>query len=336
MLTLRPDASQRAHVQATPGTGPRCPRAERESTMRRVTASLLALILLLATGAVAMAADGSATGTGRAILASGDVTVGPDESLDAVVVAKGTATIAGQVDAVAVFDGDVVLTGNASVGGILDVGGTVTLGPGTTVHGDIWTVGATVQQDPSAVVEGTIGSFETQLAALGIVLVPLLVLFSIGAGLVGIVGALVVAALAARQVRMAEAVIRRRPGTALGIGILGVLVPPLIAVAMMVTVVGIPLGLTFLLVAWPAVALAGYLVAAIFIGDAILAQMRGGAIEERPYLASVIGIVALAVAGIVPFVTPIASLFGLGAVVVTAWDVWRERPAAAAAAGLPA
>ncbi len=235
--------------------------------MRRASAGVLALILFLAGASVALAADGSTAGTGRVVMASGDVTVGPDESLDAVVVANGTATIAGQVDAVAVFDGDVVLTGNASVGGILAVGGTVVLGPGTTVHGDVWTVGATVQRDPAAVVDGTIGSFETQLAALGLVLVPLLVLFSVGAGLVGIVGALVVAALAARQVRMAEAVIRRRPGTALGVGILGVLVPPILAVAMMVTVIGIPLGLTFLLVAWPAVAL---LAAAIFIsrGDA--------------------------------------------------------------------
>lgn len=304
--------------------------------MRRVVATILASVLLLAAAAVASAADGTTTGTGRVIVSSGDVTVGPAEQLDAVVVANGTATIAGQVDTVAVFDGDVVLTGDASVQNILDVGGTVTLGPGTTVHGNVWTVGATVERDPAAIVEGTIGSLETQLAALGALLVPLLVLVSIGAGLVAIVGALVVAALASRQIRTAEDVIRRRPGTALGVGILGVLVPPFVAVLMMVTVVGIPLGLTFLFVAWPAVGLAGYLLAAIFIGDAIVARMRGGVVEDRPYLASVLGVVVLAVAGIVPFVSAIASLFGLGAVVVTAWDVWRREPAPDALAGAAA
>lgn len=304
--------------------------------MRRVVATILASVLLLAAAAVASAADGTTTGTGRVIVSSGDVTVGPAEQLDAVVVANGTATIAGQVDTVAVFDGDVVLAGDASVQNILDVGGTVTLGPGTTVHGNVWTVGATVERDPAAIVEGTIGSLETQLAALGVLVVPFLILVSIGAGLVAIVGALVVAALASRQIRTAEDVIRRRPGTALGVGILGVLVPPFVAVLMMVTVVGIPLGLTFLFVAWPAVGLAGYLLAAIFIGDAIVARMRGGVVEDRPYLASVLGVVVLAVAGIVPFVSAIASLFGLGAVVVTAWDVWRREPAPDALAGAAA
>jgi hypothetical protein len=304
--------------------------------MRRVAATVLALVLLLATAAVAFAADGTTSGTGRVIISSGDVQVGPEEQLDAVVVAKGTAEIAGRVDTVAVLDGDVVLTGSASVQDILDVGGTVTLGPGTTVHGNVWTVGATVEQDPAATVEGTIGSLETQLATLGALLVPFFVLISIGVGLVAIVGALVVAALASRQIRSAEDVIRRRPGTALGVGILGVLVPPFIAVLMMATVVGIPLGLTFLFVAWPAVGLAGYLVAAIFIGDAVVARMRSGLVEDRPYLASVLGVVILAVAGIVPFVSAVASLFGLGAVVVTAWSVWRREPTSTAAAGAAA
>jgi CheY-like chemotaxis protein len=282
---------------------------------------------------IALGADGTTVGSGRVILASGDVAVGPAENLDAVVVAKGDAEIAGQVATVVVLDGNVALMGSAIVGDILDVGGTISLGPGTTVQGDIWTVGATVEQGPSAVVQGSIGSFETQLAGLGVVLVPFLILLSIGAGLVGIVAALLVAALAARQVRRAEEVIRRQPGRTLGVGILGVLVPPILAVLLMVTVVGIPLGLTFLFVAWPAVGLAGYLVAAIFIGDAVVAQLRAGAVEERPYLAAILGVLVLAIAGIVPFVTAIASLFGLGAVLLTGWRVWRHETAMQVGAG---
>jgi hypothetical protein len=105
---------------------------------------------------------------------------------------------------------------------------------------------------------------------------------------------------------------------------------------MMFTVIGIPLGLTFLFVAWPAVGLAGYLVAAIFIGDVVVAQLRAGAIEDRPYLAAIVGVIVLAIVGIVPFVSAIASLFGLGAVLVTAWSVWRREPATHATGGAAA
>jgi hypothetical protein len=302
--------------------------------MRRALAIVFALTLLAIPVATALAADGgSLPKTGRVIIATGDVSVPSGEQADAVIVTNGTADIAGQVNTVLVLDGDAVLTG-ATVETVVAVGGTVQLNAGTTVLGDVWTAGATVEQDPSAVVQGTVGSLDTQLATLGVLLVPILFLVSIGIGLVAIVAALVLAGLAARQVREAEDVIRRRPGTAIGAGILGVLVPPLLAGLMMITVIGIPLALAFLFVAWPAVAFAGYLVAAIFVGDALVGRMRGGAIEERPYLAAILGVLVLAVAGIVPFVGAVASLFGLGALIVLGWEVWRGG-ALQSAGGVP-
>jgi hypothetical protein len=90
----------------------------------------------------------------------------------------------------------------------------------------------------------------------------------------------------------------------------------------MITVIGAPLGLAILLMVWPAAAFAGYLVAAIWIGEWLLYR---GATERpaRPYLAAVLGIIVLWVISLVPFAGAIASLFGFGAVLLLAWRTFR-------------
>lgn len=290
--------------------------------MRRLILALAGACLLLALPIATVAAlDDTLPHTGRAIFVVGDVAVPAGEQADAVFVAGGTADISGTVNALFVVDGDASLVG-ATVGTVTVVHGTVTLGPGSHVLGDVWTLDATVQRDPSAVVDGSVGGLEERFANAAVILVPVFILMTIGVAVVGLVAALILAALAARQVRTAGDVIRYEPGKALGVGILGVLVPPVVAVLLMFTIVGIPLALAFLFLAWPAVGFVGYLVAAIFVGDAIVARIRGRR-EERPYLASVLGVIVLAVVGVVPFVTAVASLFGLGAVVLVGWRVWR-------------
>jgi len=81
--------------------------------------------------------------------------------------------------------------------------------------------------------------------------------------------------------------------------------------------VGILLGL------WPLVAFLGYLVAGIWIGDWILGRMSPTTERERPYLAAVIGIVILEIAGIFPLLPAIAGLFGYGAVILLAWRTFQ-------------
>ena len=51
--------------------------------------------------------------------------------------------------------------------------------------------------------------------------------------------------------------------------------------------------------------------------------MRGSREPDRPYLAAVVGVLVLAFAGIIPFVTAIATLFGFGALLLSAWRVLR-------------
>ena len=52
-------------------------------------------------------------------------------------------------------------------------------------------------------------------------------------------------------------------------------------------------GLGVLFGAWPLLAFLGYLVAGIWIGNWVLAQLSPGSVRERPYLAAFIGLLLL-------------------------------------------
>ena len=167
------------------------------------------------------------------------------------------------------------------------------------------------------------------LIGIGAVLAPALLLLWIGFGLAGIVAGLLLAGLAARQVRDAEALISHEPGRTLVAGIVGLFAVPIVAIVLMITVVGAPLGLGILLMAWPLVAFIGYLVAGIWIGDWVLHQTARDRDGERPYMAAAVGVLILEVLAIVPvlsIVVAIASLFGFGAVLLLALRTLRSRP----------
>jgi hypothetical protein len=168
-------------------------------------------------------------------------------------------------------------------------------------------------------------TLDADLTAIGILLVPAFILLFIGLGLAAVAVALLVAAFGARQVRSMETLIGRQPGQVLVAGIVGSVVLPLLGILLTITVVGAPIGLTLLLVLLPALAFLGWIIAAIWVGDWIVARLRGGGAAERPYLAAVLGVVVLAFAGVVPFVSAIATLFGFGALLLTAWRTFRHE-----------
>jgi hypothetical protein len=256
---------------------------------------------------------------------NGDITVPAGEQADAVIVTNGRATISGEVKNVVVFSGSAILDG-ATLENVFVTSGTVTIGAGTTISGDVRTIDATVTQDPTAVVSGTVRAADADLVAFGAAVLPLIMLFILGFALVTVVAGLALAALAARQVRSAEELITHQPAETFVFGLAGLVVIPLVAVLSMVTIIGAPLGLAILLMVWPAAAMAGYLVAAIWVGEWLL--YRGDTRRpERPYLASVLGLLVLQVAGLIPFVIPIASLFGFGAVLFLAWRTFRQHGA---------
>lgn len=291
--------------------------------MRRLVLFLVtaAFAVTLAAPAV-LAAEPRFDQTGTVLIAfNGDVTVPAGETADAVLVTGGTATIAGQVETLVVLDGDVVLKG-ATVKTVVATGGSVAIDAMSTVTGDVRTLDSTVTVDPAATVGGQVSSINADLVAATAVIAPVILLFMLGLALVTIVAGLALAALGARQVRAAETLITREPGQTILFGLAGLVVIPVVAVLAMVTIVGAPLGLAILLMVWPAAAFAGYLVAAIWIGEWLL--YRGAAERPaRPYLAAVVGIIVLWAISFIPFVGAIASLFGFGAVLLLAWRTFR-------------
>ena len=292
--------------------------------MRRfyILAAVAALLLLFA-APTTLAADPTIGRGDRVLMAfNGDVTVPAGEQADAVLVAGGTATVAGHVKTVVVLDGTAVLQG-ATVESVFVTGGSLSIDAATTVSGDVRTLNTTSTVDPAATVGGSVSSLETDLIAAAAVLAPLMVLFVLGLALVTLVAGLALAALGARQVRAAEALITHQPGETILFGLAGLVVIPLVAILAMITVIGAPLGLAVMFMVWPAAAFAGYLVAGIWIGEWLL--YRGAAERpDRPYLAAVLGLVILQIISLIPFVGAIASLFGFGAVLLLAWRVFRQ------------
>ncbi|HEY7522337.1 MAG TPA: hypothetical protein VH720_01595 [Candidatus Limnocylindrales bacterium] len=286
-------------------------------------AGAVVLSLFLA-APIAVAAD-PLTHNGRVIISTGDLTIPPAEHADAVVVVNGTATIEGEVNTVVAIDGVIVLTG-ARAETVVAIRSPVTVGPGTIVTGDVVKLDALVQQLGDAEVQGEVTDLAAALVGVGILLAPALFLLWIGFALATIVAALGLAGLAARQVRAAGAVIAREPVTAFIAGLLGLIVIPVLAVVLMLTILGAPLGFGVLFGLWPALAFVGYLVAAIWIGDWILRRFSADPPRERPYLAAVVGVLVLGALGLVPvlaLVPALMSLLGLGAVIVLALRVLR-------------
>jgi hypothetical protein len=109
-------------------------------------------------------------------------------------------------------------------------------------------------------------------------------------------------------------------------GIAGTIVLPLLAILLVTTVVGAPIGLALLFLGLPVLAFLAWIVAAIWVGDWIVARNRMAAEPDRPYRAAVVGVLVLAVCGLIPFVSAIATLFGFGALLLAGWRVLRGEP----------
>jgi hypothetical protein len=294
--------------------------------MKKLLATLAAVLLVLGLVGPAAAADETLEQTGRFVfVAGGDVEVAENEQADAVLVIGGDADVAGEVKALVVVNGTATLTG-ATVESLTVIAGTAELDATTTVTGDVYHLNSTIETADGAEIGGDIRDVTTDVGAFAIFLGAAALVLWVGFALATVLAGLLVAGLAARQVRQATALISREPGMTFLTGLLAVVVPPILAVLAFATLIGIPAGLGLLFVLWPALAFIGYIVAAIWLGEWLLNRNRPESERpERPYLAAVVGLFVAFVIGLVPLVTPVISLFGLGAVVLAAWRTLRHR-----------
>ncbi len=138
--------------------------------------------------------------------------------------------------------------------------------------------------------------------------------------------AMLLLGLLPRFLRQTGAVLAARPLASTGLGFALVVGVPVAAVLLMVTVIGIPVGLLALAAYFPLLLL-GYLAAVIAVGDVVLARVRPGAGGLRARaMASLAALLVLALAARIPFVGPwigfVLLLGGLGAL---ALSVARSR-----------
>jgi hypothetical protein len=285
--------------------------------MRRLIALLVMLLMALAVAAPVLAAEpGATTDQSVIVVVQGDVTLAPDQSAAVLVVVQGDAIVEGRVGQVTVVGGTARIAG--TVGDLAIVDGRAELLAGSMVQNDVLQLNSTVWRADGATVGGAIRPMADSLVGFGLFMGFAAILIWFGTALALLVAALLLAAFAARQVRTAGAVISREPVKAVFAGVAMVVLPPLLVVALAMTIVGLPMALTLLLMIWPTLAFIGYLVGAIWIGEWLLT--RGGRPPaERPYLAAVIGMIIAGALTLIPLVGFVISVFGLGGVTVAGW-----------------
>lgn len=287
-----------------------------------LSATLLGLLILVP---VAAAADPVDQDEHLLLSTRGDITLGAGESADVLVVVDGTATIEGDARAVVVINGTANFIGS-STAGIVAIRSHVTIDDGSVVTGDIVKIDSTIDSEPGASVQATVTDLATDLGGAAVLIASAMALVYVAFVISAIAAGLAVAGLAGKQVREAGALISKEPVTTFVAGLAGLVGIIVVGTLALVTVVGAPLGLGILALVLPALLIAGYLVAGIWIGDAILARTAPDLLGERPYLAALIGMAVLGVIGIVPVIGGVVILVGFGAVVLAMWRTVR-RPA---------
>lgn len=274
---------------------------------------LLLAIVVLCLGATAALAQDSVAQPGSLLITEGPVSIGAEDDLGFVVVTTGDAEVAGTVDGIIVFNGDLTITGDVD-NLAWSVTGDLTLGEGATVGGDA--IAAGTLDVENGTVEGatnqmTAADWATSFLVFGI-------LWWIGAAIATFVLGLLLLWLAPRGMATASEVGRTEPWPSIGIGLALLVGVPLASILIAFTLVGLPLTIA-LLTATAIAAFVGSVVTALLVGRLLLRT-------ASPVVQLLVGLVLIGAVGVIPFVgglvTGLAAVYGVGALAIA---VWRAR-----------
>jgi hypothetical protein len=285
-------------------------------------------VLLALIPAAAFAAD-ETDEDGLLLRINGPVTIAAGEVEQNVIVISDDVVVDGAIEgSLFVIDGDAVINGSVA-DDVTVVSGSLTLGSTATVR-NVSVFDGTLTRQQGATVTGDISERSELGAAWYWGLFSAIVWATIWAGvtLAVLIAGLIFAAVAARQVRAAGDAIVQRPGSTLLAAAIGWFGMTVSMVMLFFTIVGIPMGIGYILFVLPVLWFLGYLVAGTQLGRMVL-RSRGDA--ERPYLAALVGLIILQGIGIIPWfgalVAFLAGVVGSGALLLLAWRSWRgERP----------
>jgi hypothetical protein len=148
--------------------------------------------------------------------------------------------------------------------------------------------------------------------------------FWFGFTVLAVAAGLVFVFLAERSLEGASRLIRRQPGHTVLSAFIVVIGVPLLAFMLILTGIGIPLGIALMVFLLPALAFLGYLVAGTTLGHLALRVWPEG--SDNPYLAAAVGLLLLQVVALVPgiggLIGLLASQLGAGALM---YRVWRRK-----------
>jgi hypothetical protein len=239
---------------------------------------------------------------GNARIAGGDVSV--------------KASIGGKL---AVAAGNVTLDGPVT-GDVTVSGGTLELGPNARIGGKLDFRGGHLEQDPEATVAGGVtrrhraerrwdaGPFKGNWVVRGMWTIGLMLLAAVIAG-----------ALPGHARRMQDE-LRTRPWLAALFGMMALIFIPIAAVIVMITVIGIPLGLLAIL-GYAALLLVGYVATSVLVSGLLLERYKSDAAARTAWRvgAAVLAMLVISTLAHAPYVGKFIGLtvlvMGVGAIV---------------------
>jgi hypothetical protein len=255
---------------------------------------------------------------------NGTVDLAAGESVDTLVAVNSEARVAGAVrDTLVIVNQTATVSGDVGRDAIV-VNGTLRLESTANIGGDVVLINGELSQAEGAVVAGSV--VERSGAAMGAefsrVTAAVSFIAWLGMTLLLVVVALGWAAIGGRQLSEVAGLLGARPGLAAVAAVIFWIAVPVVVFVAFVTVIGIPIGITLLLVV-PILWGLGYVVTGTRLGFFLADLRRTTPDLDRPYLEAVLGVVILQLIGLIPIVggivVALAGLFGAGAIVVHAW-----------------
>jgi hypothetical protein len=256
---------------------------------------------------------------------NGTVDLADGESVDTLVAVNSEAQVAGTVrDTLVIVNQTATVSGDVGRDAIV-ANGTLRLEPTAHIEGGVVLVNGELSQADGAVIAGRV--VERSGASIGAefrrVTVAVSFVAWLGMTLLLVVVALAWAALGGRQLSDIAGLLGARAGLAAVAAVIFWIAVPIVAFVAFVTVIGIPIGITLLLVVLPMLWGLGYVATSTRFGFFLADLRRTPPDLDRPYLEAMLGVVIFQLISLIPIVggivVALAGLFGAGAIVVRAW-----------------
>jgi cytoskeletal protein CcmA (bactofilin family) len=270
--------------------------------MRRVLLGLLVLLALAPASALA-----AASSPPQQVVLKGDILVSKGQTTGDIFVVDGNVVVRGTVHGDLIdVNGDVTIRGVVT-GDVVTIAKRATLGRRARIGGELkWAQDRPIVA-PGAIVTGKVKKLDFN--AIGTPGIEFAIGFWLVVTISFLLAGLLLLWLAPRAADAAVRAARASTGATVISGIVLLILLPIIAVALLFTVVGTPIGIGLLLVLGPLLASA-YLTGAMLLGRRL--RKDGGR-----FGAFLVGLLILRVLALIPFlgalVSLVATIFGVGA-----------------------